>query len=218
MKAKFCVLFDMDGVILDTETQYNKLFHHIGDKYNSGIENFEKVIKGTTLPNIISRYFSHLSDAEKKSLENEVHAFEKNMDYTKEIKGSFAFVRMLKDNGIKVGLVTSSDDTKMASVYEQNDVRKIFDVVVTANRITIGKPDPMCFLLAAQDLGYEPKDCFVFEDSFAGVEAGKRAGMKVIALDTTHSAELLKEKCDIEDIISDFSQLTLQDLEDRYNS
>lgn len=218
MKNRFCVLFDMDGVILDTETQYNKLFHYIGDKYNSGIENFEKVIKGTTLPNIISRYFSHLGDDEKKALEDEVHKYEENMDYNKEIKGSFAFVQMLKDNGIKVGLVTSSDDTKMASVYKQNDVRKIFDVLVTANRITIGKPDPMCFLLAAQDLGYEPKDCFVFEDSFAGVEAGKRAGMEVIALDTTHSAEQLKEKCNITDIISDFTQITLQDLENRYNA
>jgi len=200
----------MDGVVLDTETQYNVIFKHIGQKYNSGIENFEKVVKGTTMPNILQRYFSHLTEDEKQSLIHELSEFEAQMDYTREIKGAGEFIQQLKDNGVKIGLVTSSNDEKMSYVYKQNDLRKTFDTVITANRITEGKPNPMCFLLGAEDLGFDPSDCFVFEDSFAGLEAGDRACMKVIGLSTTHSEEALEGKC--LKIIPDFSNFSYNDL------
>ena len=210
MENKFCVLFDMDGVLLDTETQYNVIWKHIGDKYNAGIENFETVIKGTTLPNILAKYFSHITAEEKQELISELMDFEDKMDYLKEIKGAFSFIRELKANGIKVGMVTSSNDDKLASVYKQNDLRNIMDTIVSANRITAGKPDPMCFLLGAKDLGHEPENCVVFEDSFAGLEAGNRAGMVVIGLATTHPKEMLEGRC--KKIIPDFSNFTLSDL------
>jgi len=200
----------MDGVLLDTETQYNTIFKHIGNKYNSGIENFESVVKGTTLPNILDKYFSHLNENELQSLVKELYDYEHSMDYNREINGAFRFVEELKSNGIKVGMVTSSNDDKLASVYEQNDIRSIFDTIVSANRITKGKPDPMCFLLAAEDLGFEPENCFVFEDSLAGIEAGERAEMTVIALSTTHPKEMIKDKASI--IIPDFSDFTINDL------
>ncbi|MFR9164815.1 MAG: HAD family hydrolase [Dysgonomonas sp.] len=208
---KFCVLFDMDGVLLDTETQYDIIWKHLGDKYDSGIENFERVIKGTTLPNILAKYFSHLTDDEINGLTREINDFEKNMKYA-EIKGAEAFVSDLKKNGVKIGMVTSSNDDKLASVYKQVDFRGIMDTIVSANRITAGKPDPMCFLLAAEDLGFDPKDCIVFEDSFAGLEAGNRAGMKVIGLSTTHPKEELDGKCF--KIIPDFSGFSYKDLLD----
>lgn len=210
MKTDFCVLFDMDGVLLDTEVQYDVIWKHIGEKYNSGINNFQKVIKGTTLPNILEKYFSHLNDEERKSLIKELYEYEHSMDYKREIKGAFKFIEELKSNGIKVGMVTSSNDDKLASVYEQNDIRKIFDTIISANRITKGKPDPMCFLLAAEDLGYTPEKCFVFEDSFAGLEAGSRANMNIIALSTTHDKESLKDKAPI--IIPDFSNFGIKNL------
>lgn len=210
MRNNFCVLFDMDGVILDTETQYCVIWKHVSLKYNSGIDNLEYAIKGTTLPNILEKYFSHLTDDERKSMVEELYDFERKMDYNREIDGAFRFVNELKKNGIKVGLVTSSNDDKLSSVYKQNDIRPIFDTIVSANRITKGKPDPMCYLLAAQDLGFEPKDCFVFEDSFAGIESGRRAGMTVVALSTTHPDEELVGKAEY--IIPDFSNFTIDDL------
>lgn len=216
MTNKFCVLFDMDGVVLDTEIQYNVIWKQIGDKYNAGIENFEYVIKGTTLPNILDKYFSHLSANERQSLINDLMEFEDKMDYRREVKGAGAFINELKRNGIKVGLVTSSNNDKMASVYKQNDLRKTFDTMITANRIVKGKPDPMCFLLAAEDLGYKPQDCFVFEDSFAGIEAGNRADMIVVGVATTHPAESLQDKC--KKVIPDFSNFSYADLEKLYLS
>ncbi|GAB6012233.1 HAD family hydrolase [Viscerimonas tarda] len=209
MKEKFCALFDMDGVLIDTETQYDVLWKHLGEKYNSGVENLEKVVKGTTLPNILARYFSHLNKNEKQSLIDESIAYEKTMKFP-EIAGATKFIKELKDNGIPIGMVTSSDDVKLAAVYKEVDFRKVFDTIVSANRITVGKPDPMCYLLAAKDLGYKPEDCFVFEDSFAGLESGNRAGMTVIGLSTTNSKESLEGKCD--KIIPDFVNFGLDDL------
>jgi HAD superfamily hydrolase (TIGR01509 family) len=212
MKQHFCALFDMDGVLVDSETQYDVIWKQMGEKYRSGIAGLERLVKGTTLPNILSRYFSHLTEKERESLVNDLLEFEAGMTFP-EIAGAGKFVRELKENGIPVGMVTSSDDIKLATVYKEIDFRELFDTIVSANRITAGKPDPMCYLLAAQDLGYAPEDCFVFEDSFAGIEAGNRAGMTVIGLATTLPTELLEDKCAI--VIPDFVDFSMKDLKER---
>ena len=124
-------------------------------------------------------------EKETTDLIYDLYEAETKMNY-EWIKGAERFVEDLRSNGIKVGLVTSSNDDKMRNVYKQINIQEMMDTIVSADRITTGKPDPMCYLLAAKDLGYEPENCFVFEDSFAGLEAGNRAGMKVIALSTTN--------------------------------
>ncbi len=209
MENNICVLFDMDGVMIDTEPQYDVFWKHAGDRYNTGIANFEKVIKGTTLPNILKKYFSHLTQEELSNLSDSLDKFEANMNF-EEIPGSVKFVKELKAKGIKVGLVTSSTDTKLIAVNKAKQFDQLFDTVVSAARVTEGKPNPRCFLLAAEDLGVDPKDCIVFEDSFAGIEAGIAAGMKVIGLATTNSADSLKDKCC--KVIPDFKNFSVEDL------
>jgi HAD superfamily hydrolase (TIGR01509 family) len=209
MKSHFCALFDMDGVLVDSESQYDIIWKRMGEKYRTGITDFERVVKGTTLPNILSNYFSHLSKTEIELLKQDLLSFETGMLFP-EIAGANRFVAELKKNGIPVGMVTSSDDVKLATVYQQIDFRDVFDTIVSANRITTGKPDPMCYLLAAQDLGYAPKDCFVFEDSLAGIEAGNRAGMTVIGLSTTLPKDLIADKCAF--VIPNFVDFSISDL------
>lgn len=194
MKRFTCVLFDMDGVMLDTESQYDIFWKHASDRFNTGIPDFEKKIKGTTLPNILKKYFSVYSQKEQDALVEDLDRFESNMKYP-EIPGSIAFVKTLKAEGYKVGLVTSSTDTKLVGVYKAHGFDQLFDTIVSAARVEHGKPSPDCFLLAAKDLAVAPQDCVVFEDSFAGIEAGTSAGMKVIGLATTHAAEQLEDKC-----------------------
>lgn len=83
----------------------------------------------------------------------------------------------------------------------------IFDVEITADDITKGKPDPICYLLGAEKLNVSPSECLVLEDSLFGVEAGKSAGMRVIGLSTSVSAEKLKEK-GAEIVIPDFTDIS----------
>ncbi|MCL2650224.1 MAG: HAD family phosphatase [Candidatus Azobacteroides sp.] len=209
MEKKIYALFDMDGVIIDTEPQYDIHWKAIGKKYRPDIEGFEKIIKGTILPDILNRYFSHLSEEEIASLKQIHDEFERNMSYP-EIPGAVAFVRSLREAGIPTGLVTSSGEEKVSSVDKAYHLNKLFDTVVTAQRIKEGKPDPMCYLLAAEDLGANPSDCVVFEDSFAGIQSGIAAGMKVIGLSTTNARESLLDK--VYEVIPDFSNYTLNDL------
>jgi HAD superfamily hydrolase (TIGR01509 family) len=187
-------LFDLDGVIIDTEPQYDKFWSKTAADYQLGIEQFERVIKGTTLPNILAKYFSHLSPKNVEQLEAQVEAFETQMDMT-PVAGALEFLQQLKAANIKTGLVTSSNDAKLQSVFAKLPIQHYFNTIVSANRITHGKPHPMCYLLAAQDLGVAPADCYVFEDSFNGIKSGNAAGMQVVGLSTTNSADSISKDC-----------------------
>ena len=82
------------------------------------------------------------------------------------------------------------------------------DEILTAERFTQSKPHPECFLLGASVFDAPVENCVVFEDSFHGLEAGNRAGMKVIGLATTNSAEAIKDKATL--VIPDFDGFTYE--------
>lgn len=202
-------LFDFDGVLVDTEKLYDVFWDEMGERYHTGIPHFASHIKGTTIDGLIEKYFADRPEEEKKQIIAESNHFDWNMPMP-PMPGSFEFVRMLKAHGVQIGLVTSSDDKKLAHAFHELPFMEgLFDTIVSANRITRGKPDPMCYRLAAQDLGRKPEDCLVFEDSFAGIQAGKEAGMRVIALSTTNPAAQLEGKADY--VIPDLAGRTFED-------
>lgn len=198
------VLFDFDGVIADTEPQYDIYIDELGIKYNLGIDNFAALVKGTTTPYILKNYFSHLSQEERLEIEQDISNFEQRMDFPL-VNGVMEYINYLKENNYKLGLVTSSPEVKMERALKLLNLSETFDTVVTASRIVNGKPNPMCYLLAAEDLGSAPEECVVFEDSFHGIQAGKSAGMRVVGLSTTISKKDLAEK--VNHVIPDFSDL-----------
>jgi len=196
------ILFDFDGVIADTEPQYDLYFNALGKKFGFG-EGFAAKIKGVTLPNILEKYFAGKSELWTKIID-ETEIFEQNMDF-RFIKGAKEFLEYLKKNNYKLALVTSSPQGKMDVALEKMNLQNTFDTIVTATQITQGKPNPMCYLLAAKNLGVSPDECVVFEDSIAGLQAGRGAGAKVIGLSTTLTADVLRNYT--EDIIPDFANL-----------
>ena len=121
------------------------------------------------------------------------------------VDGVMDFIKYLKDNNYKTGIVTSSQDFKMKRALDILQLSDTFDVVVTAARITEGKPNPMCYKLAAEDLNSSPAECIVFEDSLHGIRAGQDAGMKVIGLSTTIPHEVLIERT--ENVVPNFSDI-----------
>lgn len=211
MKKVICALFDMDGVMIDTESQYDKFWKHTGERFGLGIQDFEKKIKGATLPGILKRFFSEYDEKDIRNISADLDKFEAQMSFD-EIAGSVNFVKELKSKGVTVGLVTSSSITKMNGVNNALHFDELFDIVITAADIEHGKPAPDCFLLAAKKLNINPQDCIVFEDSFAGIEAGTAAGMTVIGLATTNSKESLESKCQA--VIPNFEGFTLEKLEE----
>ena len=209
MINKIAFLFDLDGVIIDTEPQYDMFWKATAEKYRLGIENFENIIKGTTLPFIMSRYFSGFPEETHREIYAASQAFELEMEIL-PIPGALAFLEEAKKAEIPMGLVTSSDDRKIEYVFSRLSIRQYFDSIVSADRITRGKPDPMCYLSAARDLGISPAHCYVFEDSFNGIKSGNAAGMKVIGLSTTNTVDSIAKDC--LKVIPDFRTFTIHSL------
>lgn len=193
------VLFDLDGVILDTESQYSIFWNRTG-KEVLGLDDFGKIIKGQTLTHIL-RHFEGAS----KSIDEivaELYEYERNMSYD-YIPGAGGFMKSLKDNGIPMAIVTSSNDAKMGNVRkERPELWELTEAVLTSEHFSKSKPDPECFLKGMEILGGRPEDTYVFEDSIHGINAGRSAGAKVIGLATTNTREAIADLCD--QVIDDF--------------
>lgn len=196
------VLFDFDGVVADTETLYGVFWGKMAERYRLGIPDFTLQVKGMTMGAIFEKFFPGYPETEKRRIIEECMDYEYRMEY-REVPGATGFIHWLKEKGFRVGLVTSSPDSKLAFALERLHLTAVFDTIVSADRIERGKPDPMCYRLAAADLKVPPAGCVVFEDSFFGIEAGKRAGMKVVGVSTTNPAEKIAEKADA--VIPDFT-------------
>lgn len=194
-KKMHAALFDLDGVLIDTEPAYTRIWQDIERKYPTGIENFAYKIKGTTLENILSTYFPDLEVqlAVRRMLAEREEAMEYEL-----FDGVMDFLHKLKEEDIPCAIVTSSGDAKMERLFRAKpDFAACFDEVITDGRVTRSKPDPEGYILAARSLGAEPEDCYVFEDSYNGLKAGRAAGATVVALSTSNPAEKLKPLADI---------------------
>lgn len=199
------VLFDLDGVLVDTESQYSIFWGKMGIEYNTGIPDFADRIKGSNLAAILNTYFPD------KSVQDEIvaklNAFQAAMTY--EIcPGVKEFISQLKQHNIPTCIVTSSDDKKMEQLFaHQPYFRENFSNIITGDQVTNSKPHPECFLKGAQKIGVDIKDCLIFEDSMQGISAGLTSGAKVIALSTTCSIEQISTLTNV--IIPGFKDFSL---------
>lgn len=199
MKA---ALFDLDGVIIDTEPSYSIFWGGMGYEYNIAVDNFSDVIKGTTLTQILNKYFT---EDKHDEIVSKLNKYEREMEYVvfPEVKD---YLINLRSKGIKCAIVTSSNLEKMDNLWRQQPwLRECFDVVITDEDVTRSKPDPQPYLIAADRLGVAPEDCVVYEDSYNGLLSGRRAGCRVVALATTNPRASLEDKADI--VVDNLGQL-----------
>lgn len=200
-------LFDFDGVVVDTEPQYTLFWDERGKKFHPEIPEFGHHIKGQTLTQIYKHYFLQ-PEGLQAEITRQLLDYELTMHF-EYIAGVVDFMKELRKQGVKLAIVTSSNDAKMANAYREHpELKSLVDVIVTADRVTHSKPHPECFLLGAESLDVPVENCIVFEDSFHGIEAGNRAGMKVIGLSTTNPADAIQEKSAL--VISDFVGFTYE--------
>jgi HAD superfamily hydrolase (TIGR01509 family) len=189
-------LFDLDGVVFDTEPQYSVFWGAQCREFHPEHPGLEHEIKGQTLVQIYDAWFSG-ELAEKQPLITErLNKFEQQMDYI-YVPGFEEYISQLRGKGVKTAVVTSSNQPKMEAVYQSHpEFRSMFDAILTSEDFERSKPDPDCYLKAAQRLGVEVGDCVVFEDSFNGLKSGRAAGMYVVGLSTTNPAEAIRPYCD----------------------
>lgn len=184
-------LFDLDGVLIDSETTYTRFWEEIDRIYPTGIENYAIAIKGTTLPEILKHYND---ESVKADIVRRVVEFQENLTFNL-YDGVEDFLTELRQNNIRTAIVTSSDNRKMQLLFSQiPQLKELVDVVIDSSMVTHSKPNPEGYLKAAEAIGCNPEDCFVFEDSLQGLKAGRDSGATAIALATTYPRETLKGK------------------------
>lgn len=201
-------LFDLDGVIIDSERLYTKIWEAIEIQWPTGIENFAYKIKGTTLEDILDRYFPN-PDVQRQVVD-ELYRLEGLMIY-RPLPGAMEFLEALNKAGVPTALVTSSNDKKMAHLWsDMPELKKDFKVVITGDEVEHSKPDPEGYIRAAKAIGVETKHCAVFEDSLQGVKAGRAAGAFVVGVAGTLKAEDISPFCDI--VVTSLGEISLKRL------
>ncbi|MCM1413169.1 MAG: HAD family hydrolase [Bacteroides sp.] len=200
---QFGALFDLDGVIIDSETDYTGFWREIDRIYPTGVENFAIAIKGTTLEEIML----HFPDpTEQEDIISRIDRFQSEMVYHL-FDGVEAFLKDLHRHGIPMALVTSSDERKMSRLFSQIPwLKEMFVKVIDAQCVTHSKPHPEGYLKAAEAIGLDARRCFVFEDSLQGIRAGKAAGARVIGIATTLPRQAIEHEADrMVDLLSQLS-------------
>ena len=200
-------LFDLDGVVFDTEPQYTVFWGEQCREFHPEHPGLEHEIKGQTLLQIYDAWFSG-SLADKQPLITErLNRFEQQMDYI-YVAGFEQYIARLRRVGVNTAVVTSSNLPKMQAVYASRpEFKTLFDAILTAEDFERSKPDPDCYLKAARRFGAAPADCVVFEDSFNGLKSGRAAGMLVVGLATTNSADSIRPFCDY--VIDDYQNTSV---------
>ena len=203
-------LFDLDGVVFDTEPQYSIFWGSQCRLYHPEHPGLENEIKGMTLTEIYDQWFSGPIKKEQPVITARLDEYERQMHYD-YIEGFERLIADLHQHGVRTAVVTSSNVPKMESVYRyQPGFRALFDAILTSEDFAASKPDPDCYLRAAQRLGAQPDECIVFEDSFNGLKAGRAALMKVVGLSTTNPVEAIRPLSDIQ--IADYRNITFETL------
>jgi len=205
------VIFDMDGVIVDSE-----YYHYIVEKRilkKIGIDlSFEEAKKHAGMKT--ETFFRKILENHKKKADINELVKEKQklvIDILKKrakpIPGSIKLINLLKKNKIKLGIASSGKRERVEIILSKFKIRNKFDVVVTAEDVEHGKPDPEIFLLASKKIGIKPEECIVIEDSTNGVKAAKKAGMKCIGFVSKNSGKQDLSEADI--VVDDMRKIDL---------
>lgn len=207
----------MDGVLVDNMQIHARAFdifyerHGIVNRRNvlkefSGLGN-DEIMRRLFPPEVIAEQggWQALSD-EKETIYREL--YEPIIEPT---KGLLGFLEALRRAEIRCAVGSSAGMRNIEFVVDKCGIASYFDAVISSEQVTRCKPDPEIYLKAAEALQLSPGECIVFEDSGAGIEAGHRAGMKVVALATTLSREELAGTTAAL-VIDDFTQLSVERL------
>jgi beta-phosphoglucomutase len=227
------VLFDFNGVIINDEPIHRELINEILIGENLlplGLE-FGRICLGRSdracLREVLaSRGRSASEDYLTKLIDKKTRLYRQKLDELAELPlyaDTIAFLKRVKNRQFPIGLVTGAIRSEVEIILERAAIRDYFSVIVTGDEITTSKPQPDGYLLAVErlnrwdfNLQLQPSECLVIEDTFAGCEAAKRAGMPVVGIAHTYPFHFMQRVSNW--AIDNFSQLDLDRVEGTFAS
>ena len=196
-KQQRAVIWDMDGVMVDSATYHFKAWQTAFRK--RGIDYTEEDFRhgfGQRNDTIISAVLGKQASAEAiKAIAGEKEAgFRRRIGRrVAPLPGVATLMHSLAEKGYKMAVASSAPLKNIELILKELSLKSCCPVIVSERDVTRGKPDPQAFLMAAERLGVNPESCLVIEDAMAGVAAATRAGMAIIAVTNTHPAESLAQ-------------------------
>jgi beta-phosphoglucomutase family hydrolase len=193
MPSDIGFIFDWDGVVIDShaahEESWTMLFNELGRPMPEG---FFKRTFGMRNQQIIPLCFDFVKADDLAEIgqlgdrKEDLYRELLRRDGITPLPGVVPLLREMQALGIPRAVGSSTPRRNIETVMAMAGLEGLFDAIVSAEDVTVGKPDPQVFLKAAEKIGRDAARCVVFEDAHVGIEAGKRAGMKVVAVATTH--------------------------------
>lgn len=197
-QATWGAIFDFDGVIINSAAQHEESWERLAAEIGKPLppDHFERSFgmkNAHIIPNLLD--WSHdPAEIERLSLRKEelyrIVVEEKGLE---PIPGVVNFLEFLQRSGVPCVIGSSTQKLNITSAFQRLGIGHFFADMATSEDVTKGKPDPQVFLVAASKIQMPPQRCVVFEDAVVGVQAGKAAGMRVVAVTTTNPPEKLRQ-------------------------
>jgi len=196
------LIFDMDGVLIDSEPIHGSIVQNIFDKYGIQLtmQEHQTFIGGTSRAmwtTLIDNFDLSVS-VEDLLNEDQQTYMEKleSMDTLELIDGAEEILQFAVETNIPLGLASSSTRANIDLVLSKTGLKDIFEITVSGEEVAASKPDPAIFLEVAEKLKQKPEDIIVIEDSENGVKGAKKAGMQCIGYRNEHSGNQNLTKAD----------------------
>jgi beta-phosphoglucomutase family hydrolase len=216
------IIFDMDGVLVDSNPfhlrKWIDLFQAHGIPFDE--QELPKIILGPPNDVTLRRYLGNdLTHEQLTELSEELEAnFRREIGpHARAFPGVRHFIEECRARGITMAVASAAIAKNVTFLISALGLREYFREVLTGDDISHPKPDPEIYLKTADKLGVSPAACVVFEDSFVGIEAAKRAGMKCVAIASTFSAEDLRHKTHADLVVPSFEAVSFQTLRHVFN-
>lgn len=195
--SQLAVIFDMDGVIADTNPTHNVAWRKFLDRYEivpteDDLQNHMYGKHNSYILNYFLKRELMVEELLQLQFEKEALFRELYTSIVQPLPGLLTFLADLKQNGVKLGIATSAPVENLEMMVGQIPLlNEVMSSMLSEKDVTKHKPNPEVYLKSAERLGVSPSQCVVFEDSVSGVSAGLAAGMKVIGVTTSHSSDEL---------------------------
>src|SRR5271157_130566 len=209
------VVFDFDGVIVDSHPVHKRAWRRFLESVGrtASEEELQFVLDGRKRDDILRHFMGELSAdqiVEYGRLKEQF--FRDETAHVQPIGGLLRFLEDLEHEQLALAIASSGSGSRVNFLLERLDLKKRFRVVITADEVEQGKPDPAIFLMAAEHLGIDPPDLMAFEDAVSGVIAARSAGMMCVGIAQPGSASILLDS-GADYVVPDFCSLSYSKLQ-----